>query len=122
MKKYNDSIVTFEDALALRKIECAEAENREARKEAQLKMAKIRHNIGCVNFELGNLKDAKESYVQAIDEQKAVFGSWTSPFALLADTSKPGYLTMASTMCNKGGLNDFGHTSFSEASWPSIEN
>jgi Tetratricopeptide repeat len=102
MKKYGNSIDVFESALKLRVIECGDADSRESRKEAQLKMAKIRHNIGCVNFELGNLDEAKKSYVQAIDEQKAVFGSWTSPFSLLTDTSKPGYLTMASTMCNKG--------------------
>ena len=102
MKKYENSIKVFKDALKLRLVECSEAENKELRKEAQLKMAKIRHNIGCVNFELGNLDAAKKSYVQAIDEQRAVFGNWASPFSVLTDTSKPGYLTMASTMCNKG--------------------
>ena len=51
MKNYAKSIEVFEDALELRQIESDEAENGAARKEAKLKKAKIRHNIGCVNFE-----------------------------------------------------------------------
>jgi tetratricopeptide (TPR) repeat protein len=102
MKRYDDSIKVFEDALQLRETERDNAENREIEQEAKLKMAKIRHNIGCVNFELGNLEEAKQNYVDAIEEQRAIFGSWTNPFMMLTDTSKPGYLTMASTMCNKG--------------------
>ena len=102
MKQYDDSIKVFEDALELRLIESVEAENRAAEQEAKLKMAKIRHNIGCVNFELGNRDEAKQNYEDAIEEQRAIFGTWTASIALLTDTSKPGYLTMASTMCNKG--------------------
>ena len=44
----------------------------------------------------------KESDQEAIEEQKAIFGTWTAAISLVTDTSKPGYLTMASTMCNKG--------------------
>lgn len=102
MRRYDDSIKVFEEALQLRQIERDNAENPEAEQEAKLKMAKIRHNIGCVNFELGNLKEAKENYEGAIEEQRAIFGSWMNPFMMMTDTSKPGYLTMASTMCNKG--------------------
>lgn len=104
MKQYDESIKVFEDALELRQIESDEAEDRETEQEAKLKMAKIRHNIGCVNFELGNLDEAKRNYVGAIEEQRAIFGTWKNPFTLMTDTSKPGYLTMASTMCNKGKL------------------
>jgi tetratricopeptide (TPR) repeat protein len=102
MKQYEKSIQVFEDALVLRQIEGVEAEDRDTEQDAKLKMAKIRHNIGCVNFELGKLEEAKQNYTDAINEQRAIFGSWTTPFMLLTDTSKPGYLTMASTMCNKG--------------------
>jgi tetratricopeptide (TPR) repeat protein len=102
MKRYDESIQVFEDALLLRQIEGDDAENSEAEQEAKLKMAKIRHNIGCVNFELGNLERAKRNYMDAIEGQRAIFGSWTNPFMMMTDTSKPGYLTMASTMCNKG--------------------
>ena len=65
-------------------------------------MAKIRHNIGCVNFEIGNLKEAEEAYAKAIQQQKKAFDTWSSPFKIMTDTTRPGYLTMASTMCNKG--------------------
>jgi tetratricopeptide (TPR) repeat protein len=102
MKQYSESIKVFEDALELRLIESVEAEDRTSEQEAKLKMAKIRHNIGCVNFERGKLDDAKRNYENAIEEQRAIFGTWTASIALLTDTSKPGYLTMASTMCNKG--------------------
>jgi tetratricopeptide (TPR) repeat protein len=102
MKEYDESITVFHDALELRQVENDEADDQEAKQEANLKMAKIRHNIGCVNFELGNLADAKRNYDAAIEEQQAIFGTWNNPFKLMKDTSKPGYLTMASTMCNKG--------------------
>lgn len=102
MKKYDESIKAFEDALDLRMIESVEAENRATAQEAKLKMAKIRHNIGCVNFELDKLDEAKRNYDVAIQEQRGIFGTWTASIMLLTDTSKPGYLTMASTMCNRG--------------------
>lgn len=102
MKKYDESLQVFEDALKLREKEAKSAKTSEEIKEAKLKMAKIRHNIGCVNFEVGNLDSAEEAYTEAIAEQKSAFGSWSAPFMLLTDTTKPGYLTMASTMCNQG--------------------
>jgi tetratricopeptide (TPR) repeat protein len=103
MKNYNHSIEVFEDALELRQIESDEAEDSASRREAQLKKAKIRHNIGCVNFEVRRYDEARKNYMAAIQEQKAIFGTWSSAFSLTGpDTSKPGHLTMASTMCNKG--------------------
>jgi hypothetical protein len=77
------------------------ARTSESSKEATLKIAKIRHNIGCVNFELGNMDDADEAYTEAINQQKLAFG-WSAKFMIMVDTTKPGFLTMASTMCNKG--------------------
>ncbi|KAG7354995.1 tetratricopeptide repeat family protein [Nitzschia inconspicua] len=114
MKKYGESIKVFQQALELRRFEGEEAEDREAEQEAKLKMAKIRHNIGCVNFELGNLDEAKRNYIGAIEEQRAIFGTWKNPFTLMTDTSKPGYLTMASTMCNKGYI-DLEQENFKDA-------
>eukprot|EP00537_Pseudo-nitzschia_pungens_P003368 CAMPEP_0172367352 /NCGR_PEP_ID=MMETSP1060-20121228/20858_1 /TAXON_ID=37318 /ORGANISM="Pseudo-nitzschia pungens, Strain cf. cingulata" /LENGTH=494 /DNA_ID=CAMNT_0013091573 /DNA_START=82 /DNA_END=1566 /DNA_ORIENTATION=+ len=103
MKKYKKSIQVFEDALELREIECCEAEDAATKREAKLKKAKIQHNIGCVNFEIKNYDEARRKYMQAIQEQKEIFGSsWFSAFRLVSNTSKPGHLTMASTMCNKG--------------------
>lgn len=102
MKKYRKSISVFEDALELREMELVEAEDEEAKREAKLKKAKILHNIGCVNFEIKNYDKAWRNYIQAIEEQKAIFApSWKTAFGLLDSTSKPGRLTMASTICNK---------------------
>lgn len=102
MKRYTESLEIFKEAFQLREREARVARKSENAQEAQLKMAKIRHNIGCVNFELGNLEEAKVSYVEAIDQQKNAFGTWSTPFMIMTDTTKPGFLTMASTMCNKG--------------------
>ena len=102
MKKYKKSIEIFEDALELRELELCEAEKEDARREAKLKKAKILHNIGCVNFETKKYDIALEHYVQAIEEQKQIFTpSWKTGFGLFENSSKPGRLTMASTICNK---------------------
>lgn len=102
MKKYKKSIKVFMEALELREIEFCEAEDSTSKCEAQLKKAKIQHNIGCVNFEIKNYDEARKNYLQAIKEQKEIFGPTWISFGLLTNTSKPGHLTMASTMCNKG--------------------
>ena len=102
MKRYDESLKVFEEALKLREREAKIAKSADEIKEAKLKMAKIRHNIGCVNFEVGNLDSAEEAYTAAIAQQKSAFGTWSTPFMLLTDTTKPGFLTMASTMCNQG--------------------
>lgn len=102
MKNYEESLTVFKEALRLREREAKHSRKAESSQEAQLKMAKIRHNIGCVNFEIGNLDEAEKAYNEAIAQQKAAFGSWTRPFMIMTDVTKPGFLTMASTMCNKG--------------------
>lgn len=102
MKNYDESLKVFKQALRLREKEAKLARTSEATREAKLKIAKIRHNIGCVNFEVGNLDAADEAYTEAIEAQRSAFGTWTTPFMLMTDTTKPGFLTMASTMCNKG--------------------
>jgi tetratricopeptide (TPR) repeat protein len=102
MKEYNGSLNVFQEAFRLRQREAHMARKSEYAQEAELKMAKIRHNIGCVNFELGRLDEAKQSYNDAIEQQKSAFGTWSTQYMILTDTTKPGFLTMASTMCNKG--------------------
>ena len=102
MKEHDESIEAFEKALQLREKEAKLARTGEATREARLKMAKIKHNIGCVNFEIGHLAEADDAFTDAIEEQKNAFGSWTTPFMIMTATTKPGLLTMASTMCNKG--------------------
>lgn len=102
MKKYRKSISVFEDALELRELELCEAEEDDAQREAKLKKAKILHNIGCVNFEIKNYDAALRNYNQAIKEQKEIFApTWKTGFGLFESSSKPGRLTMASTICNK---------------------
>ena len=103
MKKYRKSIEIFEDALALRKMELKDAESEEAVREAKLKKAKILHNIGCVNFEIKKYDAALKNYTQAIKEQDDIFApTWKTGFGLFQNSAKPGRLTMASTICNKG--------------------
>ncbi len=103
MKKYRKSIEIFEGALRLRKVELKDAESEEAVREAKLKKAKILHNIGCVNFEIKKYDAALKNYTQAIKEQDDIFApTWKTGFGLFEDSAKPGRLTMASTICNKG--------------------
>jgi len=101
LEKHDESLAVFKKALKLREREAKLARNTESSKDVTLKIAKIRHNIGCVNFELGNLEEADAAYTIAIAQQKLAFG-WSAPFKMMVDTTKPGFLTMASTMCNKG--------------------
>lgn len=102
MKEYKESLKAFRKALKIRTREERRAKKEIKAQDARLKIAKIRHNIGCVNFEMGRMVEADEAYSKAIEEQKRVFGTWAAPFMVLTDTTKPGFLTMASTMCNKG--------------------
>lgn len=102
MKNYDESLKVFKKALRLREKEVKLARTSDAEQDAKLKIAKIRHNIGCVNFEVGDLDEADENYTEAIAQQKSAFGTWSTPFMIMTDTTKPGFLTMASTMCNKG--------------------
>ena len=103
MKKYRKSIDIFEEALALRKMELKDAESEKTVREAKLKKAKILHNIGCVNFEIKKYDAALKNYTQAIKEQDDIFApTWKTGFGLFQNSPKPGRLTMASTICNKG--------------------
>jgi tetratricopeptide (TPR) repeat protein len=103
MKQYDASRQVFEDALEIRHAELDEADDRYSKQQVKSNLAKIRHNISCVNYELGNLEEAKRNCDDAISDQKSIFGFWIfRSMALPRDASKPGFMTMASTMCNKG--------------------
>lgn len=103
MKQYDSSRQIFEEALEIRQAELEEAWDRYGRQQVKFNIAKIRHNISCVNYELGNLDEAKRNCDDAMAEQKAIFGFWIfRSLKMPRDASKPGFMTMASTMCNKG--------------------
>jgi tetratricopeptide (TPR) repeat protein len=89
------------EALELREAEADDMVLPEQIKEINLKIAKVLNNIGCVNFENARFEEAKEAFVDAIAMQKKSLGD-VSAFSFNNPATKPGFLTMASTMCNKG--------------------
>eukprot|EP00527_Entomoneis_sp_CCMP2396_P003941 CAMPEP_0198147648 /NCGR_PEP_ID=MMETSP1443-20131203/36919_1 /TAXON_ID=186043 /ORGANISM="Entomoneis sp., Strain CCMP2396" /LENGTH=450 /DNA_ID=CAMNT_0043812061 /DNA_START=64 /DNA_END=1416 /DNA_ORIENTATION=+ len=101
MEEHADSLKVFERALKLRKGEHEEMYSPEDIDDSNLKIAKVINNMGCVNFEQNNLRDAKKNFEDATTLQKGVFRSVFN-FSIGYDTSSPGILTMASTMCNMG--------------------
>ena len=68
--------------------------NEENKEKINLQIAKILNNIGCVYFEYGELRDAKDTYEEALDIQRDNLCS--------KDPDDPAYLAMASTLCNLG--------------------
>jgi tetratricopeptide (TPR) repeat protein len=101
MEEHEDALKVFERASKLRKDEREKDTYGDDLDESRLKVAKVLNNIGCVNFEKGDLSAARKSFDSAIELQKAVFSNWYT-FVCGMDMSSPGVLTMASTMCNKG--------------------
>lgn len=89
------------EALEMREAEADDIVLPEQIKESSLKIAKVLNNIGCVNFENSKYKSALEAFEDAIEMQKKALGD-VSPFSFNNPATKPGFLTMASTMCNKG--------------------
>jgi tetratricopeptide (TPR) repeat protein len=102
LKEYSDSLEVLTEALELRENEAEDLVFPKEIKESQLKIAKILNNIGCVHFESGNFESAKEAFMDAITLQKESLGEFVVSSSVDDPTSRPGYLTMASTMCNKG--------------------
>jgi tetratricopeptide (TPR) repeat protein len=102
MKEYTESLEVLTEALELRENEAEDLVFPKEIKDSQLKIAKILNNIGCVHFESGNFELAKEAFTDAIKLQKESLGEFMSSSSLSDPTSRPGFLTMASTMCNKG--------------------
>mmetsp|Transcript_15976 Transcript_15976/g.23576 ORF Transcript_15976/g.23576 Transcript_15976/m.23576 type:complete len:314 (+) Transcript_15976:162-1103(+) len=104
LKEYSDSMEIFEEALELREMEAEDLMEADEICESNLKIAKLLNNIGCVNFERGKYPEAKEAFEDAINLQKEALGDLDLVKAPLSTepSAKPGFLTMASTMCNKG--------------------
>ena len=100
MDEHDDALKVFERALKLRREEKDDVFAEEDVDECKLKIAKVLNNIGCVNFEKGDMKAAEHAFDEAIGLQRSVFKNWFS-IVCGVDTNSPGILTMASTMCNK---------------------
>jgi len=101
MEEHDDALKVFQRALKLRREEAEDMYGDDDLDECNLKIAKVLNNIGCVNFERGEMKPAKEAFDEAIALQTAVFKNFVT-LVCGVDSSSPGILTMASTMCNKG--------------------
>jgi len=101
LKQYEDSLLVFFEALAIRKAETKDLVLPEDIEESQLKLAKVLNNIGCVNYEMGKFQEGKEHFEKSIRLQKNALGE-LNVFSFTDPTKRPGFLTLASTMCNKG--------------------
>ena len=101
MEEHDDALKVFQRALKLRREEREEAYGDDDRDECNLKIAKVLNNVGCVNFERAAFPEAKQAFEEAIALQTSVFKNFVT-FVCGVDSSSPGILTMASTMCNKG--------------------
>jgi len=101
MEEHTDSLKVFDRALRLRRAEHADLVAQEDIDENSLKIAKVLNNMGCVNYERQFLDEAKQSFEEAVSLQKKVFRNMFN-LSVGYDTSSPGILTMASTMCNLG--------------------
>lgn len=71
-------------------------------KENKLKLAKVLNNIGCVNFERDEMTEALNDFEHAVKMQRSALALESRDFTITVSTSKPSYLTMACTLCNKG--------------------
>jgi len=93
-EEYEESIEVFQEALAMREKEAAGLQPDE-RGKVKLHIAKILNNIGCANFEFGELDDAKEAFEEVLTIQQDCFDAGDF-------SSMPGYLATSSTICNLG--------------------
>lgn len=101
MEEHDDALKVFQRALKLRREEAEDMYGDDDLDECNLKIAKVLNNVGCVNFEKGEMRAAREAFDEAIALQTAVFKNFVT-MVCGVDSSSPGILTMASTMCNKG--------------------
>ena len=101
MEEHTDSLKVFDRALRLRRADHGDLLAQEDIDENNLKIAKVLNNMGCVNYERQFLDEAKKSFEEAVGLQKKVFRNMFN-LSVGYDTSSPGILTMASTMCNLG--------------------
>jgi tetratricopeptide (TPR) repeat protein len=101
MEEHDDALKVFQRALKLRKEEMEDLYGDDDLDECNLKIAKVLNNIGCVNFEKGSMAEATQAFDEAIALQTSVFKNFVTMMCG-HDSTSPGILTMASTMCNKG--------------------
>ena len=101
LKQYEDSRQIFLEALAMRETEAEYLVLPADIQRSNIKVAKVLNNIGCVHFEMGNFVEGNIIFEASIRMQKKSVGE-LSVFNFTDPTKKPGFLTMASTMCNKG--------------------
>lgn len=101
MEEHDDALKVFQRALKLRKEEIEDLYGDDDLDECNLKIAKVLNNIGCVNFEKGCMPEATKAFDEAISLQTSVFKNFVT-LVCGVDSTSPGILTMASTMCNKG--------------------
>lgn len=93
--EYGDALEIFNEALEMREREELQLSAGADTKKIQLSIAKILNNIGCVYFEYGDIIDAKQTFDEALELQRLILDN-ADPYA------EPGFLAMASTMCNMG--------------------
>ena len=101
LKQYEDSRQIFLEALAMRKDEAKYLVLPVDIQKSNIKIAKALNNIGCVHYEMGNFDQGILMIEASIRMQQNTVGE-LSIFNFTDPTKKPGFLTMASTMCNKG--------------------
>ena len=103
LNEYDEALKVFSEALYMREQESREITHISESKEAKLKEAKVLNNIGCVHFEREDSEQALLAYDSAVKLQRSALQTESRNFSALSQpASKPSYLTMACTLCNKG--------------------
>jgi tetratricopeptide (TPR) repeat protein len=107
LKEYDDALKVFKEALHMRQSESRDSLYSLDAKENKLKLAKVLNNIGCVNFERDEMTEALNAFESAVKMQRSALAPESRDFTVTVSTSKPSYLTMACTLCNKGSYISF---------------
>eukprot|EP00978_Attheya_sp_CCMP212_P012180 scaffold30309_cov58-Attheya_sp.AAC.2 len=94
-KEYEDSVDILFEALDMREEEANANTSSGTKFLAKLSISKILNNIGCVQFESGNTPEAERTFEEALGVQQKILGK-------AKPRTRPGFLAMASTMCNLG--------------------
>jgi len=94
-KEYEDSVDILFEALDMREEEANANTSSGTKFLAKLSISKILNNIGCVQFESGNTPEAERTFEEALGVQQKIMGK-------AKPRTRPGFLAMASTMCNLG--------------------
>jgi tetratricopeptide (TPR) repeat protein len=97
-KEYADGIEAFFKALKIREEEAQEVVIPKDISEAKLRVAKVHNNLGCAFYERGDLDEATRAFDAAVKLQRSALKTFFLPDPI----TRPGYLTLASTLCNRG--------------------